>query len=200
MKPNHFFWILSLIVVLGFTTCQKESIEQESISELKSEKSDEKRRPHRCIEYEWSYTCSRTDGESPYWIRHPLANTFIACADEFRGFERLIGTRVELNPDIEALACLGTDQNANANCYGLLELFTRINKRKYHVVFTPYQDIDDPRGRWSNCLPVPETTTCFDIKWMEITPDGRHDKDCLTNGSVSIPKHTFCITNHGPSD
>jgi hypothetical protein len=137
-----------------------------------------------CTVYEYSYECT---GDVFFG-----SGTIETCVDEFIGNDRIIG--IELGTTLDCITSKpnGTNTAGNANCGNFVELYYKNERFKYRVVLSG--------GVWDNeCAPSPGgDPTCLDFHLVDIGHDGKHDRDCLTSGSVDIGPHTICITNLGP--
>lgn len=187
---------LSFLFLLCFFACsdkindddaeaESSYIEQESASEEVELMSRMKK--NSCTEYNWEYECVGP--------KFSGSGTFTNCINVFRGNDRIIGTRVTTT-----IGCL-TGNNSlllsnsgNGNCGGFVELYFRHAKFKYRVELTGNNWVGD-------CAPGPGDSTYLEFNMMEIGPDGRHDKECVTSsGPVGIGSHKMTIWNRGAAN
>ncbi|NNF34236.1 MAG: hypothetical protein HKN68_09010, partial [Saprospiraceae bacterium] len=187
-KITSFLCFILMLCVLSCTDDINETTNEPDTPELTQESPSESRvlevtsrkKKNSCTEYNWEYECI-----GPMFSG---SGTFTNCINVFRGNDRIIGTNVTTTID-----CLtGNNPNllssfGNGNCGGFVELYYRHAKFKYRVELTG--------GSWiGDCSPGPGDSTYLEFSLMDIGPDGRHDKDCLTS-SEGIGLHKMTIWN-----
>jgi hypothetical protein len=202
MKPNEFAKIFGLLIFLLLVSCQKESLELDSNSnvitdEILSESEYEnpngrKGKPQRCTEYRFRYEVTPPSNSTKPVFTVSGDGIVERCLDEFQGNDRILGIFLsQVGED-----CLpAVNGNGNANCGGYLEMYYKTPRPERYGYWVILSNANG--DGWTNtCAPMPnDPASCLNVNLMEIRNDGRHDKDCIKE--VQIDSHQICITNEG---